>query len=505
MFKDKILPRGLACILFLSLVKNTCGQATSNGIFSRSVDVGRPAMSGSTRFDPGNATYTISGGGKDIWSTNDEFHFVWKQVSGDVSLSASIRFISASGMHSEVRKAGLLIRQSLDADSPCVEAVIHGNGMAALQCRENKGDYTSQFETHFGKPSAPIHLQIEKRGEFVTMSIADGPGPWRPTGGFYRIKFKEPFYIGLGVCAHDDRKMGKTETAEFTQVEIGARPGQAHIGLSESGRAIEFIPVQGSPTAAYFATNPIGAINLSRNGRFLIFNEGGRLYRMPTNGEPELLDTGILDRIDDCHGFSPDGTKVAFSDESLADGARIYIIPVAGGKPLLVTSNAPSYFHGWSRDGKTIAFTGVRSNNFDIYTVPSVGGDEIRLTTDPGKDDAPDFSADGGKIYFNSNRTGRMQIWRMNADGSNQEQVTMDEHCNIFPHPSPDGRFIVFLSYAADAKDYPLETDLMVRTIPVAGGPPHLLAKLFGGADSLGASCWSPFSRFVAVTAHQPW
>ena len=73
----------------------------------------------------------------------------------------------------------------------------------------------------------------------------------------------------------------------------------------------------------------------------------------------------------------------------------VYIVPIAGGTPRQITPNAPSYWHGWSPDGTTLAFTGERGGNFDIYTIPVTGGEEKRLTTAAGLDDGPEYSPDG--------------------------------------------------------------------------------------------------------------
>jgi Tol biopolymer transport system component len=105
----------------------------------------------------------------------------------------------------------------------------------------------------------------------------------------------------------------------------------------------------------------------------------------------------------------------------------VYILPVTGGEPVLLTKNTPSYWHGWSMDGKTLAYCAERNNNYDIYTISVDGGEEKRLTTTDNLDDGPDYSTDGKYIYFNSYRSGHMQIWRMHTDGSNPEQLTFDE------------------------------------------------------------------------------
>jgi len=499
----------LAGAIFLAATGISHGQTSEIGIFTGHGEVGKPAKPDSVQLDAARGAYVVTGGGVNMWSTNDAFYYVWKEVSGDVTLAADIRWPGTNGHPNAHRKACLIIRQSLEADSPYVDAALHGNGMTALQFRESKGGVTAEIEANFGITSAPARMQIEKRGSYVIMSVAAEDKPLQPAGGSFRLEFKEPFYIGLAVCAHND---AVTETAEFTKVELKAPPAAASSAMGVRS-AIEVVPVPPSDRrVAYFTAEHIEAPNWSPDGKFFVFNKNNRLYKMATNGEPVLVDTGTLNRINNDHGISPDGTMLAISDQTRPGGSRIYVLPIGGGAPRLLTSNAPSYFHGWSPDGKTLAFCGQRRfevegrsvDNFDIYTIAVEGGPEKRLTTDPGKDDGPDFSPDGNYIYFNSDRTGHMQVWRMNADGSNQEQITHDETGDVFPHPSPDGRWIVFLSYPPGAQDHPANKDVILRLMPAAGGAIRDLGKMFGGQGTINVSSWAPNSRAVAYVSYLP-
>jgi Tol biopolymer transport system component len=430
-------------------------------------------------------------------------------MSGDVSLAANIRWVSTDGTPNVHRKACLIIRQSLDAASPYVDAVVHGNGLTSLQFRETNGGVTAEIEANFGRTAAPARIQIEKHGDYAIMNVAAEGEALHPMGGEYRIELKDPFYVGLAVCPHDDTDKKITETAEFTKVEFGM-PTVTPAGVRS---AIEVVPVPPSDRkVAYFTSSHLEAPNWSPDGKFFVFNQNNKLYKMATNGEPELIATGTLNHINNDHGISPDGTLLAISDQTVGGGSRIYVLPVTGGTPRLLTSNAPSYFHGWSPDAKTLVFCGQRNfdiegkrtNNFDIYTIPVEGGPETRLTTDPAKDDGPDYSSDGKYIYFNSDRTGHMQVWRMNPDGSTQEQITKDEYGNVFPHPSPDGRNVVFLSYPPGAQDHPANKDVILRVMTPTGGNIRNLGKMFGGQGTINVSSWAPNSRAVAYVSYLP-
>jgi len=254
----------------------------------------------------------------------------------------------------------------------------------------------------------------------------------------------------------------------------------------------------------YRARAHFEAPNWSPDGKYFLFNQGGRIYKLPVSGgQPQLIDTGSATRCNNDHGISPDGTQLVISDQSQERKSLIYILPIGGGTPRRITQLGPSYWHGWSPDGKRLAYCAERDGNYDIYTISVDGGQEQRLTTAPELDDGPDYSPDGRYIYFNSERTGTMQIWRMKTDGSDQQQVTFDQYNNWFPHPSPDGRWIVFLSYEKDVKGHPANKDVMLRLMPSGGGEIEVLAKIFGGQGTINVPSWSPDSSNVAFVSYR--
>src|SRR5215213_5264740 len=137
------------------------------GIFENHSDIGNPRLPGVAEFDASQAVYTVAGGGENMWFAKDSFQFVWKQISGDATLAADINFLDDGG--NAHRKACLLIRQSLDADSAYADAALHGDGLTSLQYRETKGARTYEIQSSV---KGPKRLCIEKRGKYVSMSIA---------------------------------------------------------------------------------------------------------------------------------------------------------------------------------------------------------------------------------------------------------------------------------------------------------------------------------------------
>ncbi|MFC4809877.1 TolB family protein [Paenibacillus sp. GCM10023250] len=252
----------------------------------------------------------------------------------------------------------------------------------------------------------------------------------------------------------------------------------------------------------------IEAPNWTRDGARLIYNSGGLLHAFDlATRESSVIDSGFANRCNNDHVLSPDNAKVAVSHHTREDGqSRIYVLPLAGGRPALITPMAPSYLHGWSPDGSTLAYCAERNGQYDIYTIPAEGGVETQLTDTPGLDDGPEYSPDGRHIWFNSTRSGLMQVWRMNPDGSEQTQMTFDESNAWFPHVSPDGRTVAYLVYRKGdvaPNDHPANKQVDLRIMPSEGGAYRTLAALFGGQGTINVNSWSPDSRKLAFVSYR--
>ncbi len=464
------------------------------GIFQEHGDVGTVLHPGSVAYEANKRTYTISGSGENMWFAADAFQFVWKKISGDVTLTADISFLSKTG--NEHKKAVLILRQTLDADSVYADVALHASGLTSLQYRDEKGALTREVQSNI---SAPKRLRISKRGDYVYMELAK-ENELKPAGGWLRIPLQSSFYVGLGVCSHDKDVV---EQATFSNVELTQ-------SVRASGKPVLYSTLEtvvidsADRRVTYLAQGRFEAPNWTHDGGAFLFNRDGHIERLALNSDkPVRIDTGFANRCNNDHGISPDGTQLAISDNSQGDHeSRVYIVPITGGPPRRITEKAPSYWHGWSPDGKTLAFVGQRNGDFDIYMIPAAGGEEKRLTTAKGLDDGPEYSPDGEYIYFNSERTGHMQIWRMKSDGSGQEQVFSDDLNNWFPHISPDGKWMVFLTYDASVSGHPENKDVMLRLMSLGDKKITVLAKLFGGQGTTNVPSWSPDSKKLAFVSY---
>jgi Tol biopolymer transport system component len=250
------------------------------------------------------------------------------------------------------------------------------------------------------------------------------------------------------------------------------------------------------------------APNWTRDGKFLIFNRSGRLFRYELSGGviTEIY-TGCCTLCNNDHVLSPDGESIALSCHTTEDRkSRIYTVPLTGGDPVLITPLGPSYLHGWSPNGETLSYCAERNGRYDIYTIPARGGRETRLTDTPALDDGPEYSPDGRYIWFNSTRSGLMQVWRMGEDGSGPVQMSFDESNNWFPHVSPNGKWVVFISYRkgdVEPDKHPPNKNIQLRLMAAEGGEFRVIAEFFGGQGTINVNSWSPDSRTIAFVSYR--
>ena len=326
------------------------------GAFEGQSDVGVVNPAGTTSFDAASGVYSVASSGANLWAATDGFHMVWKKVSGDLSLTADIELAAPAATSSPHRKAFLIFRQSLDPDSMYADAAVHGNGETALQYRRSKGDTTQDIAFDLG---APRTVRLEKRGDTITLFVSMKGEPLHQVGASVKLHFAEPFYAGLGVCAHQD---GAVEKATFSHVELA--PLIAAATAAAQGALQHAADYRDRQRRAH------GVCDCDRQGvhgsaqlepRWEDADLRSRredLDIAATGGEATAMDIGDATGCTGSHGLSPDGKWLAMTCSVPAHpGRRVYIVPSGGGAPRMVTENPDSYFHSWSPDGKTMLFT----------------------------------------------------------------------------------------------------------------------------------------------------
>lgn len=201
---------------------------TPIGIFEGQSDVGSAVVPGSASYDATTGKYTINSAGYNVWYTRDEFRYLWKKVSGDVSLAADTSFPDPNGYGD--RKAVLVIRQSLDDDSKEALVALHGAGMIQLAQRAEKNIRVKDMEFRIGGRGQPggaspdslvgvsaKRIGIEKRGDSFALFVSLEGEPMHQFGPPITVHFDGPFYVGIGFCSH---LPDKSDTAVLSNVVL---------------------------------------------------------------------------------------------------------------------------------------------------------------------------------------------------------------------------------------------------------------------------------------------
>ena len=204
------------------------------GLFAGQSDIGSAVVPGSASYDPDTRRYTINSAGYNIWYTRDEFRYLWRKISGDVSLAADISFPDPKGFGD--RKAVLVIRQDLADDSKEAIVALHGLGMVHLAQRPEKGARVKDMEYRIGGRGRPgganpdslvtvvaRRIGIEKRGDSFALFASLEGEPMHQFGPPITLHLDEPFYVGIGFCSH---LPDKSDTAVLANVGLDNSAGQ---------------------------------------------------------------------------------------------------------------------------------------------------------------------------------------------------------------------------------------------------------------------------------------
>ncbi len=271
-FWRTMLRFGLAALVGLLACAGIEAQdaSASLGLFEGQSDVGKVLHPGSAEYDAATKSYTVSGSGDNMWFANDEFHFVWKKVSAeDVALTANISILGDGG--DGHRKGLLMIRQSLDNDSAYVDAARHGDGLTSLQYRDQKGVDTREVEANV---SGPARLRIEKQGDRFYLWIASVNEDLQFAGGSARVEIHAPFYVGIGVCAHNKDSVRKVA---FTNVDLSTKIAKH----KERYSTVETVLQSADARVGYVSREHLTSPGWSPNGQELTFEADGQRQQRP--------------------------------------------------------------------------------------------------------------------------------------------------------------------------------------------------------------------------------
>jgi len=495
-------------IMFSLFLNGASAQNNAVGIFINNSDIGNPKTAGSARYSQQDQSYNLKGGGYNIWFERDEFHYLFNKIKGDFILTANFEFI---GKGTEAhRKTGWMVRESTDEKAAHISATLHGDGLTVMQWRVSEGAAMRDPEDEiFARDSAYNVIQIERAGKIITMRAAHMGKPFDVIGSHEMENLSDEVLAGPFICSHNP---DVTEEVKIWNIRIDGPVADNYSPYSSGflGCRLETMDVfNGKRMVIFEKQGSFEAPNWMPDGKKLLFNMDGMLYKISVEGgDIEKLNTDFATRCNNDHGISFDGKLLAISHSPEGKGSAVYVLPLTGGTPKLITEETPSYWHGWASNNKELVYVARRGGKteYNIYRNSIEGGKEVALTSiKPGEHvDGCEYSPDGKYIYYNGNHTGTMQIWRMKPDGSGREQITFDKYNDWFPHISPDGKWIILISFPAEIEpnSHPNYKRVMLRIMPVSGGEPKVIAYLYGGQGTINVPSWSPDSKQIAFVSN---
>ncbi|HKI34800.1 MAG TPA: discoidin domain-containing protein [Gemmataceae bacterium] len=175
-------------------------------------NIGSPGKAGSASDSGG--TWTVSGGGADIWNSSDQFNFAHESLSGDGSVVAKVTSLTNTNAWA---KASVMLRNGTAANAVFVDMVVTPGEGVAFQWRASAGAVPGN--TNITGISAPVWVKLTRSGNsFAGYYSSDGV-TWKQVGSTQTITMPSSIQAGLAVTAHDNSKLA---TATFTNVAVQA-------------------------------------------------------------------------------------------------------------------------------------------------------------------------------------------------------------------------------------------------------------------------------------------
>ena len=214
-------------------------------------DIGAPALSGNQSLT--NGTFTIQGGGGDIWSTADQFHFVWQSLASDGTFSAHVASQSNSN---DWAKAGVMLRQNGTDPGAAFYAVYvtPANGIT-VQYRATAGGSAAQATALTG--SVPAYMRVARSGStFTAYTSTDGVTWTLMPGSVVTLPMSGTLLAGMAVTSHNVTAIG---TAVFDNIAVaGAAPSTTPTPTGTAKSLSQSVSTATlSPTLAASATRPL--------------------------------------------------------------------------------------------------------------------------------------------------------------------------------------------------------------------------------------------------------
>jgi hypothetical protein len=464
-------------------VTGTGRSVNDLGLFDGQSDIGDVIPPGAGVYSATTGAYTLTSAGSNTWYHVDNFHFLWKKASGDLSLTANVTFPPRSyarepnpqSKRSEGnpakrhrrdvghRKGILMFRQTLDAGGIYAGVGVHGSGMTALQYRRALGANSEDIELNI---DAPQTVRLEKRGDTFRLFLSMKGEPLHQVGASVTMHLEEPFYVGIGAVSHD---VSTTDEVRFSNVTVQARaapgvpetPAQPKVSLYSTLRTIQTEDQFRRAMVIRSVPAYMQSANWASDGKNIYVYEEGRIERIPlltpeAGGTPQPVNVGNLIDCSGNFGLSPDRKWLAVSCAEKSGGRHdVYVVPVnaaggdAGNK---ATSKAigpgdtarPYNVVGSSGGDRLSNAVGPRDTARSVGALANAARATPRkITQGTASSYFHAWSPDSHTIAFTRGSAGKADIFAIAITGGMEVRLTSDT-VNDGPDYSPDGKLVYF-------------------------------------------------------------
>jgi len=213
----------------------------------QSIDVGLIGVAGGAGHS--NGVFTVGGSGEGIWGTADAFHFLHRSWTGDVELITRITNLQDTAAWA---KAGVMIRETLEADAPGVVISLTPQHGASLQSRVLAGSSTTL--TRGPGLAGPAWLKLMRRGNDFAGSVSDDGVLWSHVGT-HTVSLNATTYIGLAVSSFDNSRLN---TAQFRNVVVQVPQPPFTVGVEEPNWPVQRI----MPRVSLISSRPAAQFTL---------------------------------------------------------------------------------------------------------------------------------------------------------------------------------------------------------------------------------------------------
>jgi len=323
-------------------------------------NIGNPGVAGSANY--ANGTWTVTGGGTDVWGTSDQFNFAYEPITGDNTVIARISSLTGTS-DGAYASAGVMIRDGTAANAPFAFVISGVNG-ADFKYRTSAG--AAAAESGWKNTQTPVYwVKLVRVGNTFTAytapDVSGSPGLWTQIGATQTIAMTNPT-VGLAVTANNN---AASATAAFTNFSVTATTG----GLTDADI--------GSPGDSGSASLSNGIWTVSGGGADVWYSSDQFNYAYQNISG----DVTVVARVNSITGSGIGAyasAGVMIRGGAAANAPFAYIISGSNGADFKYRTSAgtPAAESGWITTDKPVYWVElVRSGNvFTAYAAPDVNG-----------------------------------------------------------------------------------------------------------------------------------